>query len=219
MDAHTLLYRRLKRDLECPVERTERTTWLTTSSLPHEIRLHQEAGVQLVRVSAGMLEGVKVTKALLDEVNCLNIERAFCRRIVGDGKVLLVAEMPLASLRKGDLEHMVSMVHCLARLDAPGLAVFGGRSVANLPASALDLDRIVEHVEDLFRASGTATVRELEVWLSEWTDLHCWVDHDKDSVTVGLGTTGRINDYPFPLVELWEDVKELQRQSVEFGYE
>src|SRR5688572_30129312 len=119
------LHRLLKRDLG-PIVARSASGWTTTSNLPHEIRLHTEGGVDLVRVSAGMVVGTKRSKALLRAVNGLNVERAFTRRFVVDGKVLIVAEMPVHSLRKGDLEHLVSMVFCLARLDAPALALHGG---------------------------------------------------------------------------------------------
>lgn len=113
------LHRLLKRDLGSVVKKTKRGTWTTTSNVPHEIRLHSEGGVDLVRISAGMVIGVKPSKALLRDLNALNAERSFTRRIIIDGKVMLVAEMPAASLRKGDVEHLTSMVFCLARLDAP----------------------------------------------------------------------------------------------------
>jgi hypothetical protein len=219
-DAHARLHRRLKRELECSVERTERDTWITSSSLPHEIRVHVEAGVELVRVSAGMVMDAKPTKALLEQVNLLNAERAFTRRIVGDGKVIIVAEMPLASLRKGDLEQLISMVHCLARLDAPLLAAYGGRSVTDLPAALTpDVDRLVENWQDLLRASGTATIKELQVWLDNWAGCDCWIDRDDESVIVVLGTTGRATEYPFPLGELRDDVKYLQEENDDSEFE
>ncbi len=101
MKAHRRLHRRLRREL-ISVQRTERGTWTTSSNLPHEIRLHRQAGTDYVRVSSGMVVGVRPTKALLMDVNMLNTERAFARRLVGDGNILVVAEMPLASLRAGE---------------------------------------------------------------------------------------------------------------------
>ena len=213
-DAHTRLHRRLKRELECSVERTEPASWVTSSRLPHQIRLHEEAGVELVRVSAGMVVGAKPTKALLEQVNFLNAERAFTRRIVEDGMVIIIAEMPLASLRRGDLEQLISMVHCLARLDAPLLAVFGGRSVTDFSAAlSPDVDRQVESWQDLLQASGTATLKELQVWLDGWASCDCSIDRDVDSVTVVLEGTGRVSDYPFPRYQLRDDVQALQEEQ------
>src|SRR4051812_44546352 len=140
------LHRLLKQDLGAAVSRTEWGTWTTTSNLPHEIRLHTQSGLELVRVSAGMVVGTKPTKRLLEGINWLNAERAFSRRILGEGKVIVVAEMPLASVRKGDLEQLVSMIMCTARLDAPTLAEHGGRPVTDPPpALAPDLTRVLHN--------------------------------------------------------------------------
>ena len=46
-------HRLLKHDLGKAVARTTRGTWTTTSNLPHEIQLHTQASVELVRISAG----------------------------------------------------------------------------------------------------------------------------------------------------------------------
>ena len=208
------LQRRLRRELECPVEANDRGTWTTTSNLPHEIQLHVEAGVELVRVSAGIVMGIKSTKALLEQVNDLNVERAFSRRIVLDGKVLVVAEMPLASLRPGDLEGLLSMVFCCARLDAPLFEAFGGRLVTDPPAAlAPDVERPVHDWQEVLRASGTATVREFAVWLDDWADCDCWIDRNDESVIVVLDGHGEGNEYPFRLLDLRESVGRLQESA------
>lgn len=145
----------------------------------------------LVRVSAGVVVGAKPSKALLKDLNALNVQRSFSRRIIGDGKVLVVAEMPVASLRKGDLEHLVSMVFCCARLDAPMLAEHGGHPVTDPPpALAPDFDSELQDWTDVLRANGTATDRELAVWLDDLVGCYCWIDRDDDSVTVVIGLIG-----------------------------
>lgn len=166
VDPHKRLHRLLKRDLAPAVSKTGRGTWTTTSSLPHEIHLHRQASVDLVRVSSGMVLDVKASKPLLKELNSLNLLHAFSRRFVADAKVVVVAEMPVASLRRGDLEELVSMVLCFARLDAPLVAVHGGRPVTDPPPSlAPDLEVPLHRWGDVLRASGTATRRELAVWI------------------------------------------------------
>lgn len=216
-DSHTRLDRRLNLELECRVEVAANSSWTTSSSLPHAIRLHVEAGVELVRVSADMVIRARPTRDLLQELNRLNSERAFTRRIVDqDGTVTIVAEMPLKSLRKGDLEQLVSMVHCLARLDAPLLADHGGLSVTDPSvAPALDLDRPVDNWQDLLQASGTATTKELQVWLDQWADGDCSIERDDESVTVWVDTNGRTTYYPFPLTVLRDDVKFLEQEEEE----
>ena len=144
--ARKRLHRLLKEDLGPAVRKSGAGTWTTTSGLPHEIRLHRQADMTLVRVSAGMVVGVKPTKALLEDLNLLNAERAFSRRIVGEGNVLVVAEMPVASLRKGDLEHLVSMVFSFARMDAPAIARHGGRAVTDPPPALVPDLRPGAHV-------------------------------------------------------------------------
>jgi hypothetical protein len=140
----------------------------------------------------------------------LNVDRAFTRRIIVDGKVMAVAEMPVASLRKGDLEQLVSMVFCFARLDAPLLALQGGRSVTDPPpARAPDLDSLVTSWPDVLRASGTATARELAVWLDDLVGCDCWIDRDEGSVSVVIGGRGVVNEYPFCLSELPQDAQHL----------
>lgn len=213
-EAGKRLHRLLKRDLGPVVKKTKRGTWTTTSSLPHEIQLHTQAGVELVRISAGMVIDTKPTKALLRDMNALNVDRAFTRRIIIDGKVMVVAEMPVASLREGDLEHLVSMVFCLARLDAPLLALHGGRSVTEPPpAVAPDLDRQVTSWPDLMRASGTATARELAVWIDDLVGCDCWIDGDDATVVVVIGGRGIGSEYPFFLRELPQDAQSLMDED------
>ena len=215
-EARNRLQRRLSRELECRVERNEWGTWTTTSNLPHDIRLHVEAGAELVRVSAGMVMGIKSTKALLELVNYLNVERAFCRRIVLDKKVLVVAEMPLASLRPGDLDELLSMVFCYARLDAPLFEAFGGRLLTDPPAGhASDVQRPVHSWQEVLQASRTATVREFTVWLDDWAGCDCWIERDDDSVVVVLGDCGEGNEYPFRLLDLRESVESLQERTAD----
>ena len=74
------------------------------------------SGIELVRVSAGAVVGTRSTKPLLRAINSLNVERAYSRRILVEDKVLVVAELPLASVRRGDLKQLVSMVLSCARL-------------------------------------------------------------------------------------------------------
>jgi len=215
-DPDQRLHRLLKRAFGQAIRRNERGTWTTTSSLPHEIRLHREAGIDLVRVSAGALVGTRQTRALLAAVNLLNVQRAVSRRIVVDGKVLVVAEMPVRSLRTGDLEHLVSSVFCCARLDAPLLALHGGT-----PGTALqprDWDAELESWQELYQTSGTATDRELAVWIDELTDSNCWLDGDDSSVTVVFGTTGTIFDFPFTLAELRQGVEEFDPDDEEHEF-
>lgn len=152
-DPDQRLHQLLKRAFGTEVERNERGTWTTTSSLPHEIRLHHQAGIELVRVSAGALVGTRPTKALLATVNLLNVDRALTRTIVVDGKVLVVAEMPVRSLGTGDLEHLVSTVFCCARLDAPLLALHGGTPSTVMQPRDWDVE--LDSWQDLYQATGT----------------------------------------------------------------
>lgn len=212
-EAHRRLHRRLRREL-VGVQRTERGTWMTTSNLPHEIRLHRQAGTDYVRISCGMVVGVRPTKALLMDINTLNTERTFARRLVGGGNVIVVAEMPIASLRAGDLEELVSLVMCFARLDATFLACRGGRPVTDPPpALQPDVERSLDNWEDVLRASGTATQREFNVWLDDWSGIECWLDRDEASLTVVLDTVGQVNEYPFRLLDLKESLESLQEQA------
>jgi len=197
------LHRLLKQDLGKAVKRTKRGTWTTTSNLPHEIRLHTQAGVEMVRVSAGIVIDTKPSKALFAQMNRLNVERALSRRILVDGKVLVVAEMPVDSLHPGDLEHLVSMVCCFARLDAAALAEHGGRPVTDPPAAiAPDFTMPLDTWWDVLRASGTATKRELAVWLDELTGSDCWIDRYDDTVVVVINGTGIGSAYPCTLEDL-----------------
>lgn len=205
------LHRLLKNDLGKAVRRTKRGTGLTTSSLPHEIQLHTQAGLDLVRISAGMVVGVKPTKALLREINALNTSRTFSRRIVIDDKLLIVAEMPVHSLRKGDLEQLVSMVFCLARLDAPALAGHGGRAATDPPTKP-DFCRTLHGWWDELSASETATARELAVWLDALVGCDCWIDRDDESVIVVLEGTGTGSLYPCTLTDLRSAVEDLMAQ-------
>lgn len=161
-----------------------------------------------------MVMDIKPTKALLEQVNDLNVARALSRRIVIDGKVLVVAEMPLRSLRPGDLDDLLSMVLCCARLDAPLFGRFGGRLVTDPPGGlAPDVHRPVHSWQEALQASRTATVQEFTAWLDAWADCDCWIDRDDESVTVVLGQSGEGNVYPFRLVDLRESVEHLQAQA------
>ncbi len=210
------LHRLLRHDLGEAVRRKKGGTWTTTSNLPHEIRLHVQAGVELVRISAGLVVDTKPTKRLLAEINELNTSRAFSRRIVVDGKVLIVAEMPVASLRKGDLENLVSMVFCCARLDASALAAHGGRAVTDPPpALAPDMARTLHSWWDVLSASGTATARELAVWIDALVGCDSWIDRDDESVTVAIGTTGSGSSYPCTLEDMRQATEDLMGQAEE----
>jgi len=197
------LHRLLKHDLGKAASQTEHGTWTTTSNLPHEIRLHTQAGVELVRISAGIVIDTEPSKKLFVEINRLNAERAFSRRVLIDGKILVVAEMPVASLQEGDLENLVSMVCCFARLDAEALAEYGGRPVTDPPAAlAPKFDTPLNSWWDVLRASGTATARELAVWLDALTGCDCWIDRDDDNVIVVINGTGTGSTYPCTLEDL-----------------
>ncbi len=198
------LHRLLKDDLGKAVARTKRGTWMTTSNLPHEIRLHTEASVELVRISAGIVIDTEPSESLFEEMNRLNAERAFSRRILVDGKVLVVAEMPVASLHGGDLEQLVSMVCCFARLDAEALAEHGGRPLTEPPAAlAPHFDTPLNNWWDVLRASGTSTARELAVWLDELTGCDCWIDRDDENVVFVVSNgTGIGSAYPCTLEDL-----------------
>lgn len=213
-DPRKRFHRLLKRELGAVVSKTGRGTWTTTSNLPHEIRLHEQAAVPLVRVSSGMVVGVKASKPLLRELNSLNLHRAFTRRFVADDKVVVVAEMPVASLRRGDLEHLVSMVLCLARLDAPLVAVHGGRPVTEPPpALAPDLEQPVSSWIDVLRVSGTATRRELAVWIDDQAGCDCWIDDDEEHLVLAMGCVGTGLAYPFTLRELLQEAEEMEPED------
>jgi len=214
--ARRRVWKLLQKDLGAAAVTTGRGTWSTTSGLPHEIRVQTQAGRQFVRVSAGMVTDVRATKAFLNEINDLNILRGLSRRILVDGTVLVVAEMPVASLRKGDLEELISMVLCCARLDAPLLAAHGGTSVTSPPPSAaIDFGGIVESWDDLLRMSGTATKRELTVWLDDLAGSDCWIDNtNQEAVVVVHGAHGRGATYPFALHELVSLAAEPEAESL-----
>lgn len=209
--AHVRLHRLLKRDLGLAVSKTGRGTWTTTSSLPHEIRIESSAGVEFVRVSAGAVIGVRQTKALLETINELNVRRALTKRMWMDDKVLIVAEQPLASLRPGDLEHLVSAVLGCARLDASLLANRGGRATTDL---ARDYVSEINSWPKLLRVSGTATERELAVWIDGMTGSDCWIDHDSDpegGPIVVIDGRGTQLSWPFHLMSLFRDVEDLMK--------
>ena len=208
------LHRLLRRDLGSAVTRGKGSTWTTTSGLPHEIRLHVQSGIELVRVSAGAVVGTRATKPLLRAINSLNVERAYSRRILVEDKVLVVAELPLASVRRGDLEQLVSMVLCCARLDARLLSAYGGRPVTDPPPElAPALHETVRCWDDVLRASRTATARELAVLLDELAGCDCWIDFIDDSVVVVVDGIGTGHEYPFVLDELRESAVDLLEQE------
>lgn len=212
------LHRMLKQDLGQAVRRNERGTWTTTSNLPHEIRLHTQAGLELVRISAGVLIGVKATKGLLADINDMNTARAYSRRIHVDNKVLVVAELPVASLRKGVLEDVIGMVLCCARLDAPVLADRGDRPVTDPPPHlSPDLSAPLHSWWDVLRVSGTATARELAVWLGDTTGSECWIDEDGESVIVVIDGVGSGNSYPCTLADLHDSVHDLEQQALDLA--
>jgi hypothetical protein len=161
-----------------------------------------------------MVLGIKPTKAVLELVNELNVERALCRRIVVDGKVLVSGELPTATLRPGDLDELLSVVFCYARLDAHLFGQFGGRLVTDPPEDvAPDIHRLVHNWQEVLEASRTATAREFTVWLDGWADCDCWIDRDADSLTVVLGVLGETNEYPFRLLDLLDSVTSVQEAA------
>lgn len=146
--------------------------------------------------------------------NWLNVERAYSRRMIGEGNVIVVAELPLASVRKGDLEELVSMILCTARLDAAMLAEHGGRPVTDPPQSiAPDLTAPLHDWWEVLRASATATARELAVWIDDMADCNCWIDHDDESVSVVIGPRGTGSPYPCCLQDLIDVAHELEDED------
>ena len=207
--ARRRLHRLLEQDLGTAVTQTSWGTWTTTSSLPHEIRIERSAGVDFVRVSAGVVIGVRQTKALLETINDLNVHRALTKRMWMDGKVLVVAEQPLASLRRGDLEKLVSAVLCCARLDASLLAMHGGKVSTEL---ARDYVSELNSWPELLQASGTATERELAVWIDAMTGSDCWIDNDSDpegGPIIAINGRGSQSAWPFNMMSLLRDVEDL----------
>lgn len=209
------MHRLLKRDLGAQVSRTERGSWVTTSSLPHEIQIQRVAGIDFVRVSAGAVVNVRETRALLSAMNELNLARALIKLMWMDRKVLAVTERPLASLKRGDLEEMVSTVMCCTRLDAEFLATHGGRPTTSPPAAlGPDLQSEAECMSDLYRFSGTATERELLVWIEDMCGIDCWMDSGsfEEGPVFGIGTNGMVMDWPFNFFKLFLDVEEHKRE-------
>lgn len=94
------------------------------------------------------------------------------------------------------------MVVCLARLDGPGLQAHGGRLTTTARASRTGP---ITCWEDLLRATGTATARELAVWGDDQTGVDCWIDATDDSVVcVVIDRSGTGCAYPFQLEEFLE---------------
>ena len=209
--AKARLHRLLKKEFGSAVSATGRGTWVTTSSLPHEIRLERSAGVEFLRVSAGVLMGVRQTKALLVTINELNVQRALTKRMWVDGKVLVAAEQPLGSLRPGDIEQLVSAVLCCARLDASALAQHGGTDTTRL---VRDFVGEINSWPELLHASGAATKRELAVWIDEMTGSNCWIDNDSDprgGPIICIGVRGTQVVFPFDLPTLVRNVEDLMK--------
>lgn len=207
--SHRRLHRLLRQDLGGAVSRTAWGTWTTTSSLPHEIRLGTTAGVEFVRVSAAVVLGVPATKALLVTINELNVHRALTTRLWVDDTVLVVAEQPLSALRRGDLENLVSSVLCCGRLDAPHLAGHGGRVTTD---ATRDLVSEASSWVELFRLSGTATERELALWIEQMSGESCWLDSDaepEDGPVLCIGNRGLLCSWPCSLGSVLSDVEYL----------
>jgi hypothetical protein len=163
-----------------------------------------------------MAMGIKPTKALLEQVNELNVARAFSRRIVIDGKVLVVRRC--RCVRSARVTSTISSAWCsVARASMPrssgGSA--GGSSLTPRTASLPDLERPVHSWREVLQASRTATVREFTAWLDAWAGCDSWIDKDDESVTVVLRQHGEGNEYPFPLADLRDSVERLQAQAEE----
>ena len=203
------LQRLLRDDLGAAVTTTDWGTWTTTSSLPHEIRLETDTGVEFVRVSAAAVLGVRETRALLAALNALNVRRVLTKWIWGAGTVLVVAEQPVASLRPGDIENLVSGVLCCARLDGYQLASHGGQVTSG---RVPDVVGELSSWSDLLQASGTATERELAVWIDQLTGSDCWIDNDshpEDGPIVVIGDRGLPLSWPLNLMSLLADTEYL----------
>jgi hypothetical protein len=99
-------------------------------------------------------------------------------------------------------------------LDAALLAAHGGRPVTEPPAAlAPDVHRPLEDWPDVLEASGTATHREFNVWLDDWSGIDCWIDRDEASLTVVLDAIGEVNEYPFCLLDLKNSLESLRGQA------
>lgn len=83
------------------------------------------------------------------------------------------------------------------------------------PPAALepDVHRSLENWQDVLQASGTATHREFNVWLDDWSGIESWLDRGESSLTVVLDRTGSVNEYPFRLMDLKESLGSLQEQA------
>lgn len=77
------------------------------------------------------------------------------------------------------------------------------------PALAPDLESVLTSWKGVLRASGTATERELAVWLDELVGCDCWIDRDDTSVVVVIGGRGIGVEYPFCLQELRQSAEDL----------
>ncbi len=209
-ESHGRLDRLLKRDLGPAVSATGRGTWVTSSSLPHEISLRSQAGVDLVRIAASGVIGVKKTKALLDNLNYLNVKRSWRRLIRTDGVVLGAAEMPVTSSKPRDLVRLVECVLCTIRLDAPDLQLAHGGVLTLAPPGGPipDLERDLHNWADLLAASGTATEGELSVYLDAETGANTYIDlADPDvPVVVIIGKNGIGQEWPFTLKDMLDSV-------------
>lgn len=82
--------------------------------------------------------------------------------------------------------------------------------MTNPPAAlAPDLESELTSWEDVLRASGTATARELATWLDALVGCDCWIDRDDESVVVVIDGRGLGNEYPFTLGALREAAEDL----------
>lgn len=129
--------------------------------------------------------------------------------------------MPLASIRPGELEFLVNLVLCTARLDAVFLSRFGGKStsdIASVPSEAFD--RNLNSWADVLEASGTATAGEFGVWLDELTGEDCFVDPEPSpgeapAVGVMYGPIYSLDPWPITLSKILCEVRDsVQEQRV-----
>ena len=106
------------------------------------------------------------------------------------------------------------MVLCFARLDAPLVALHGGRPVTlPPPAMAPDLERPLHTWSDVLQASGTATRRELAVWIDAEAGCDCWIDEDGDSLVVAMGMGGTGLTYPVTLSDLLQVAEDMEPEE------